>query len=218
VQVLKAGFNLHAGDNSLTIGTEHKMKSPHATCKNRSDIIILIHETDQILHEKYSLKYVEQVRSQMNYAEQKIDQIRSHLQLIYINLLEKKGLEKIVGSTSYNFYRLVLREAQTELLNNYRQSFRENHFDQMSELVFTNFINNKFDFFRSETIEVMNNLYFYEEDITREELFKELQSHMPRLKEMFVEIFQSARQISLDYKIKLLECDERLQRLVDKYL
>ncbi len=218
VQVLKSGFDLRSGDSSLVVGSAHKIKSPHSSCKNRSDIVLLLHETDKILYEKYSLKCVEQIRTQMNYAEQKIDQIRSSLQLLYLELLEKKGITKVVGSISYNFYRLVLKEVQIEILKKYRQAFRENHFDEMTEIAFMGYTNDKFDFFRSETIEIMNNLYFYEEDISREELFKELQSHMPRLKEMFVEIFQSARQISLDFKIKLLECDERLQRLVDKYL
>jgi hypothetical protein len=220
VFVIQKGLKFGLGKNHLVIGgsTEAQPSSPHATCPHKADVVVLLNESTKIQYEKYMLEHVSQIRDQMNYAEQKSDQIRGMLQTIYIRALEEHGIVKVVGSISFASYRLVLKEVQTEMLSKFRHSFRENHFDEMTEAAFSVFIQDKFQFFVSEGCELLNDLYFYEADLTREELYKKHQEALPKLKEMFTEIYQTARQISIDYKVKLYELDERLNKLVDKYI
>jgi hypothetical protein len=154
----------------------------------------------------------------MNYAEQKADQIRAYMQAMYLKLLESKGIASVVGSTSYSCYRLLLKDLMTELLKEIRQSFRENHFIDMQEGIFNKYMSDKFDFFRSTATELINQLYFYEADIAREELYSYNMDNIQKIREYFYDVYIQAREISLEYRKKQKELDEKLEKLLEKYL
>jgi hypothetical protein len=223
-QAIKLGIKWKSTKGTLEVGSKDKdyttdeLKNPHATCPYHTDIIFLLNESNKIQHEKLVNLHVNQIRDQMNVAEQTTDRIRSYMLSNYLKLLESKGLDKIVGSISYHCYRLVLKDIGVELLREIRQSFRENHFIDMNDVSFNSYISSKFEFFRSNASELINQYYFYDRDIKREELFKYNMDNIQKIKELFFLVFIRAKEIALEYKQKELELDEKLEKLLEKYV
>lgn len=210
----KGEFKIGNGDKKL----DTRPPSPHRNCIYKRDIVYLLNKTTELVQQKYLLLNVTQVKQQMKYAEQKIEQIRSMLQKIYLQRLETKGVKELIGSISFTSYRLVLREIQYRFKDILRDAFRDNHFDEMTENGFNDYIKDKFHYMMSEFTELMNDLYYYQEDITREELYTFNKESLSKVKEIIIEIFQNARGVAVDNKIKLLALDEELEKIIDSYL
>ncbi len=219
----KKGFHLITKKGSLNIGNEiddeiASAKSPHENCPYKKDIVILLNKTNEIYQEKYNIKNREQIKSQMDIAEQKVEQVKGFFQKVYLKRLEEKNLSDIVASTSYHSYRLVLSEIQYLILNRIRYFFKENHFDDYNEPHFHMYTENKVEFIKTELTDLFNQLYFFKENISREELYKINQSIINKVTPMVFEIFESARFIAVENKLKIKECDEKLQELISVYL
>lgn len=221
ILLLIKGISYRSKDQEFSIGTgkakSQKRLSPHATCPHKKDFLIVFHETNKLLQEKFTLLQLAKVRDQMNYADQKADQIRALLQKQYLKILQQKGIPELVGSLSFNIYRFILKDIQHELLGHIRQSFQENHLDELTESSFNTYFNDKFEFLIAEATELLNNAYYYSIDIPREELYSTNQELITKIKGMVFEIYQTARQISVEVKVKCLEIDERIGRLFQEY-
>lgn len=224
-QAIKLGIKWRSGEDSIEIGsdtsiTKKKIKfkeSPHKDCVHNKDIILLIHESNKIQYEKLYILHVEQLRDQMNYAEQKSDEIKYYMLSLYLKLLEDKGITGIVGSLSTNCYRLLLKDIVNEILKDVRQAFRENHFIDMNEISFNRYAADKFEFIKSRTSELLNQNYFYEEVITREELYTYNIKNIEKIRELIFQVFMHAKEVAINYKQKERELDEKLQKLLEKY-
>ena len=218
---IKKGIKIKTKDNALSIGNGESVeeyKSPHASCPHSKDIIILLNESFRLMQEKFYIQYTQKLKDQMNFAEQQIDQIRSLFQRAYLRELEKRGVKSLVDSCSYLAYRTTLFEIQNYVIIHIRQSLRENHFNEMSNTAFDNYIDNKFEFIKSSVTDLLNKLYFYKEDITREDLYDINQSIIPDIRSLFVEMFKTVKQIAIDYDMKLNELDAKLAQLIGKYV
>jgi hypothetical protein len=226
-QAIKLGVKWKSDKGTLEFGAKESLTtrveklenaSPHASCPYHADVIYLLNESNKIQHEKLVNLHVNQIRDQMNVAEQTSDRIRSYMLANYLKLLENKGLDKIVGSVSYHCYRLLLKDISVELLREIRQSFRENHFIDMNDVSFNSYISSKFEFFRSNASELINQYYFYDKDIKREELFRFNMENITKVKELFFHVYSEARMIAREYKQKEIELDEKLEKLLEKFL
>jgi len=224
-QAIKLGIKWKSGDDTIEIGStdsstkkESKFrKNPHKECMHNKDIILLIHESNKLQYEKLYVIHIEQLRDQMNYAEQKSDEIKYYMLSLYLDLLETKGISSVVGSISTNCYRLLLKDITNEILRDVRQAFRENHFIDMNEISFDKYINDKFEYIKSRTSELLNQNYFYEEVITREELYTYNIKNVERIRELIFQVFMHAKEVAINYRQKERELDEKLQKLLEKY-
>jgi len=224
-QAIKLGIKWRSGENSIEIGsdtsiTKKKIKfkeSPHKDCVHNKEIILLIHESNKIQYEKLYILHIEQLRDQMNYAEQKSDEIKYYMLSLYLDLLETKSINSVVDSISTNCYRLLLKDISNEILRDIRQAFRENHFIDMNEISFNRYINDKFEYIKSKASELLNQNYFYEEVITREELYTYNIKNLERIRELIFQVFMHAKEVAINYRQKERELDEKLQKLLEKY-
>jgi len=201
----------------LNIGNVTKKKSPHANCQYSKDIPILISEVEHLNMEKWNCIEKIKPKLQMNYAMQKLDQLRSYMTRLYIEELAKTTTD-VIGNLSVNVYRLILRDIQNNILATLRNAFRDDEFDVISERNFENYFDDKMDFILSEMLEMLDDNYAYETDINRTKLQTLNNTAEPKIREIFKDIFVHARMVSLDTNVKVLEYDERKQILYDKYL
>ncbi len=223
---IKKGVSIKTKYNNFLIGDSSKEKeessiiieNPHKNCTYNKDVIILLNESSKLIQEKHFLKYTQQIRDQMNFAEQKVEQIRAILQKVYLEALKRKNIEDLASSVSFNAYRAVLIEIQNEMLSCVRQCIRENHLDSFSEISYGGYVKDKSAFMKAEFSDLLNRYYFYKQDISREELYNLFQPIEEETTKIFVEILQMARIISIINNVKLNEIDEKLKMLIDDFM
>ena len=216
--IVKNGIDISRGKFKISIGEKHehsKEESPHKNCPYSRDIVILLNDLDKLRSERWQLLYIEKTRDQMNCAEQKAEQAKAALQIKYLSILSEKNIPQVVSSNSFLAYQIVLKAAYFEVLRLLRQSFREDHFDEMGEKDFSNFVTDKIDYILSYGTDLLNNLYFFQEDITREELYNKNMDIVPKLKEIAVDVFDSARKISMENKVKIMAIDEKMDKIIN---
>jgi len=217
--IIKQGFTIAKGRFNFSVGGNKKEKiSPHKNCPHNKDVIILMHKTDELLYQKWFTEQVDQIREQMNYAEQIFDQIRVILQKKYLSVLEDKKIVNFVDSISFQTYCSILKEVQKLTLLIVRNSLKENHFSLKEEHEFNEYKSEKAIFLISKGTEFLNALYFYNADITRNEIYLANQSLVPELKELIMNCFETAREISVNNRVKVLRIEEQLQELMQDYL
>ena len=219
VLIIKQGFTIARGRFNFKIGNGKKEKiSPHKNCSHNKDVIILLHKTDELLYQKWFTQQVDQIREQMNYAEQIFDQVRILLQKKYLSELESRKVSNFIESISFQTYCSILKEVQKLTLLIVRNSLKENHFDLKDEHEFNEYKSEKAIFLISKGTEFLNALYFYSADITRNELYEANQSLVSEFKELIMNCFEQAREISINNKLKVLKIEEQLQALMEDYL
>ena len=219
--VVKSGVDISRGNFKIRIGKKNisnEEESPHKGCPHSRDILILLNELDKLRFEKWNLAYIEKTRDQMNYAEQKVEQAKAILQRKYLSILTEKNIPQVVSSRSFIAYQIILKNVSFEILRIMRQSFRENHFDEMGEKDFSNFLSDKIDYLISCGTDLLNNLYFLHDDITREELYTKNIDLVPKLKEIAVDIFDNARRASIEIRVKIMAIDEKIEKTLKLYI
>jgi len=193
-----------------------KLKSPHLACQHVDHALLQIHKLWEISNRTKKLEMKEPLNSQMNYAEQKMDQVLNILQTKYLKLLEqKKGTNvDLISSYSYQSYRKVIYILSEELLKDVRHDFKENGFENMSEAEFNIYKSEKIDAMIHRTTELLNLYYFYKEDVTREELFTANMENISESKEIISEAYTKARLLAQETNLKLQELhDEQAEVL-----
>lgn len=218
--IIKNGLDISRGNFNIRIGKGRgsKGESPHKNCPYSRDILILLNDLDKFRYERWHFIYIEKTRDQMNYAEQKVEQAKAILQRRYLAILSEKEIAQVVSSPSFLVYQMILKNASFEVLRLLRQSFREDHFDEMSEKDFSNFVTDKVEYLLSFGTDLLNNLYFFHNDISREELYTKNLEIVPKLKEIAVDVFDSARKLSLDNKVKIMAIDEKMDKILNAYI
>jgi len=182
-----------------------KLKSPHLACQHVDHALLQIHKLWEISNRTKKLELKEPLNSQMNYAEQKMDQVLNILQTKYLKLLkEKLGDDTdLISSYSYQSYRKVIYILSEELLKEVRHDFKENGFEHMSEAEFNIYKSEKIDAMIHRTTDLLNLYYFYKEDITREELFTVNMENISESKEIISEAYTKARFMAQETNLKL---------------
>jgi len=219
--IIKRGFTFKNGEKLFSFGSNSSKdicSQGEGKCPFRKDLLIFLNESSKLFQEKHTIVFVSQIKDQMNYAEQKTDQIRLKLHSIYLSELRSKGAADIVQSNSFIAYKYILRDIQKEILARLRYFFRENHFDALSESDFKNYINGKFEYLVSELSGMLNDVYYNKELISREDLYKLNMEYLSDIKPFVVEIFQHSRSVSIDYRLKILELDEKMDNLVKRFI
>ena len=223
VIIIKKKISITTKKGTLSIGkgeikTETNVKSPHANCPYKKDIVILLLKNNEIIQEKYNIEHREQIKCQMDMADQKIEQIKGLFQKVYLQKLEEKNLPDIVASTSFNAYRLVLEDIRNLMLDRIRYFLKENHLEGYSDSNYHLYTENKIEFLKTELTDTFNRTYFFKENISREELYKINQAISNKVLPLIYGIFESARFIAIENQLKIKKCDEKLQELISIYL
>lgn len=218
--VIRKGFTLRQGSNVFTLGAgiQDQNVSPHVNCPHNKDVVILIAEVTKLINKQVVLNLHQTVREQMTYAEQKSHSIKALLQGIYLDLLKEKVSGKIVSSYSYANYRLILREMIDELLSDLRNDLRQNHLLEMDESSFSRFVDDKVESYSVRGTEILNQSYFYTEEVTREELYTANQRVATKIKSTMGDILFNARKISIRAREESNAIDTEMNGLLEKFI
>ena len=198
--------------------SENGWISPHKLCPHKRDILIILTEHSELVQQRSNINLTLRLKQQMNYADGAIQVLRSKLQSIYADKLNEIGIKDVSSSISYKSYHLVLEDMADIFITIIRQAFLNNGFDQLNQKDFIEYTENRYNYFKSEFIDMLNSLYFYEQDINLGFLCIINGEHEDKLKAMFIKIFDKARDIAIDFNVKLLAIDEKINVLINKYI
>ena len=226
LKILKTVFNkdVEVGGNRWNFSSKNDKNSdgfwvsPHKNCPHKRDILIILAEHSELIQQKSNIELVLRLKTQMNYADGAIQTMRSKLQSLYADKLTELEIKDVGSSQSYKTYHIVLTNMAEIFITKIRQAFLNNGFDRLNEKDFKEYFENRFNYFKGEFIDIMNNLYLYEEDINLGYLCIINAEHETELKESIRKIFDKARDIAIDFNVKLLEIDEKKEKLINKYI
>lgn len=198
----KSGFSLSFGQKK-----KDAKKSPHGCCDNRYDALESMKSIRKIEREIIELKYLETIKQQMDIAEGLIKSAMTKFLKIYTGLLKKKGNLDPIKTNSCQSYILLLKIIENRLTDKVRFLIRENHFAEKTEQEFDAYIDSKTAELISLVSETLNDLYFYDEDITRAELYDANEDRTLEFEHISRDFFQGCRRIAITMseKIDLLE-------------
>ena len=223
VNGVRKGIEFGRGKFRIKVGestAEAASTSPHANCPHVKDIMILINELTKFTSDKYSLQKT-LVKQQMTFAEQKLSQIRMFYLKGYSDALKETygtNTEDEKMKISYGIYKLILKDVEHYFLDLFRGSFKDNHFGDMTEQEFELFLTDKVTYYRLQFEELISDLYFYEPCIKKEELTTISQKMGSKVRDQINDIYRNARNVSVDYKVKLMELDETIGKVIQKYV
>lgn len=196
--------------------------SPHRTCPHVKDVVILLDSSVRISQRKYEITMVETIKLQMAYVEQRIDEGISSAQSMYLSILkeQQEGNEHplIVSNPSYLGYRIVLKAVKEEVLSRFRVAFRENHLAEMDEVAFSRYTERMLTAIINRCTEILNDLYFFTNEITREELYNRNQKLVIKMRELNADVFTYARNAAVEASLKVMRLDEDHTALLAQYL
>lgn len=191
----------------------------HRSCPYAIDTILSLKELWEIFDKRATIKYFGTMRKQMNVFEEKLHKVMALLQDMYLKELKKRKLEErdLVGSTSYRSYKNVLYIIEIEFLQELRRILREDVLSTIDEREFSFYINNKIDYLVNLKVELFNELYYFHEDITRDELYSLNHLVVDKIESYLREGFHESRRISIDDAVTLKECDDAYKKIFSKY-
>lgn len=193
-------------------------KNPHQECPYIKDVILVMAEVMRLTNEKFIYSEKLKIKNQMNYAEQKLEQIRTLIFRDYNIVAVEKGKHTLSLENNARFFKLLLKDIQTSLRNLLRGSFIDNGFDSISERDFDIYCGEKFDFIKSQLLEMLSDGYTYEEYVTLEELKQICEKNEHKIEDMFKDIFSKAREIGIDTNLKVLQINERIEQAMKRTL
>ena len=104
------------------------------------------------------------------------------------------------------------------LLDIIREAFKENHFGDKTPKDFDAYKEDKIEFLISKTTEFLNVVYFYQEDIKRSELYKLNQDIVPKAIKLMNDIFENARDVAIDDRLKIMACNEEMTKIQEEVI
>jgi len=213
--IVQKGANIKYKDMIFSVG--NKKTDTESECPDVKDVIIMLNSVLDIYAKKFEIKHYKSLRSQMNYAEERSIQVLGLMQKIYLSLLRDKGVEDIITSMSFQAYRLILLVLQKDLEKRVREALRENNLCNMSDAEFREYACIKIDILIGHATSILNEIYFYQNDIDRETLLQENMKHIQDIKRIFLDVFERARKISIDVHAQMDELDEQLSVLLQPF-
>jgi len=222
ILIVRRGLRIVSGGKELDIGGDgvpgrakaKPVKSPHAMCPHSRDVVTMLNQTVKLLTRKLEIRNVLLLRGQMSYAEERGDQLLLLMQGIYIDLLKRKSIQHATLCDSFNIYRLVLVELRTQLLREVRNMFREHPMEEFDEVEFRTFSEGKVESLIALASSILNDLYFYAADVTREELFDANMEQVTKIQMGLREILYHARKVSQTTAEELRGLDREMEKLM----
>jgi hypothetical protein len=214
---------LKIGPLEFNLGNKtFEKQSPHKTCGNAKDIVIMLSDIAKLSYKKFILEHVEIIRIQMDCVDQYSQQIQAIMQSGYIALLGKKKdgkITNIIKSHSYSSYRILLHFIRRELVDNIRADVKELNFSVMDDMVFKTYVKNKVDELLSSATDLLNELYYYTDDISREELYRYNYDNLSnKVKDILEEGFYTLRRLSTEKNRESISLNNEMESVINKYL
>ncbi len=219
--LIRGGLHIRGGKVAVDVDAQGKPKkrSPHAGCKNVSDIILVIHKVVEVGEKVFSIKYIDLMKEQMVYCENRAIVLRGVIQKVFLgalsDLLKSQGKEvdDLISHRDYKYYSLCLDKLFSTILAYIKASLGENHYTDIPEVDFDRYASEKCDTIIQISTDLLNSAYDGHE-LTRPMLYQANMQSIQEMRSLTYDMFLNARRISQEKK-KLIEALE-MER--DKYI
>lgn len=206
--------NLKFGKNIITFGRVSK--------RSCGDCILLLMSKRERLESQRDFILNRILKEQMNYAEQKILDVQNILLTSYREMIcehRKEGTSALEENKQYRLYQGILGTALIAVKDEIRRSFKENGFEHLGGLEFSNYVKNKFATLVSLAKDHINNLYPYEGMlVSMEDRMKNIERLESRLEDWCFELFAKAKDLSIEAKKKAELLSKEFSKEVDEFL
>lgn len=213
------GMNFNFGKFQFGISFDKKTEEKHvlkesanSQCKDCSKKDLYIEKAKSIVNnfseEQNSLKR-DIILQQMNYAEEKISELRILLCKQYSRCLSNKlnvGVITAKEHTDYKFYRMLIYYILLSKVKDgiIKKALKENHFLDLSNVEFDQYIQRKTDLIIDNISEGLDTYYADNLLILRDELSKINDMILLETKAIIRAIFENARNVSDAYNDRML--------------
>lgn len=221
------GMNFNLGKLQFGVSFENKKdiketKISHnkSSCDDCSKKDLFVEKAKSIVNiyseEQNTLKK-DLILQQMNYAEEKISELRILLCKQYSRCLSNKlnvGVITAKDHSSYRFYRMLVYYILLSKIKDgiIKKALKENHFTDLSNVEFDLYIQRKTDLIIDNISESLDTYYDDTLIIQRDELFKINDAILVETKSIIKAIFDNARNVSESYNDRMIFNKSRMEK------
>jgi hypothetical protein len=207
--------NLKFGKNIVTFGKIVAKRS----C---GDCILLVMSKRERMDSQRSFITNRILKEQMNFVEQKILEMNGMFLSSYrmqLHELADKNTSESELNKQYRLYQGLLASTMQAIKDEFRRSFKENGFEEMSGQEFTHYVKQKLGSIVSLGRDHLFNLYPYEGMIvSAENRMKWLDSKLDVLEDVCFEIYVKAKEIKVDAVKKVTTIEKEFSKEIDEFL
>lgn len=205
--------NIKFGKNIISFGRSKR------SC---GDCILLLMAKRERMESQRNFVLTRVLKEQMNFAEQKL----LELQGLFLNSYRRQ-LHDVAGNTpveseinkQYRLYQGILSLSLMSVKDEFRRSFKENGFEELSGTEFTHYVKNKVLTLVSIGRDHLFNLYPYEGMyISVEERTKWLDSNLSTIEDLCFEVYVKVKEIKLESRRKVKEIEKEFSKEIDELL
>ncbi len=146
------------------------------------------------------------LKRQLNFCEQKLSEFKYILVNNYLELLSDKlaDNEDTKLHKDYKGYQVIVTILVRELIDKvFHNSFLENHFDEMDEFSWRNYLNDKVNYILNYKTDYLDAMYRSDMLVSREESYESEKRLIAPLKEVLTSVYSNAKELVLQSKIEL---------------
>jgi hypothetical protein len=217
IKLIARGFNV--GLFKFKGEKNNECPGSHVECHRHNDVMIVVSKTAEVTNFELTGSKIDLIQEQMDYADHVMNNLLNKLQAYYIEELKKRRPEMpITKSDDFLDYEKTLELFKARLMNSFRKFCKQNHFSEMGEDEFENYRNIKARSLMNEGSKYLNDLYMYQVNITREDLYKINEPHIPEFLNTIKDIITNARKVAIRNKIEIIEKNKELLELLKTFV
>jgi len=196
----KFGLRITGKDFSLSFGKDQPKKTGprHSGCRNCQDAIDTFRRVREVESLIFEYKYRKLMKRQMEFVESGSKQAINKLLRIYTSMLKAKGHDNPIKTESCQSYIMVLKVLDQRIVDLCRNFMRDNHLAEGSEQDFEGYINSRTQDIRFLVTETLNDLYHYDADIKRSELYDCNDAEFPEFSRVIRESLIRCRTVAIE--------------------
>lgn len=221
--IKKNGINLVFGKTKVTTAQEETdtkievdplpaSNGSHRNCPRWREILVVVQIESEKVTKINHIREIETIRDQMNYAEEKIGELRKIMRSRFLKLMkDMTGEDSVIHLHPTCDYGNVLRILCYEILNKFRTVFRENHLPEMSDNDFESYLKDRVMSIKNMITEILDEVYPQYTEPTREMVYDANMDIMSKMNEIIEDTIRRGRIMAKakEDQIRILEQQAR---------
>lgn len=205
--------NIKFGKNIITFGRAKR------SC---GDCILLIMAKRERMESQRNFVLTRVLKEQMNFAEQKLLEVQGKFLNSYraqLHELKTNDISETEINKQYRLYQGILSMSLMSVKDEFRRSFKENGFEDLSGPEFTHYIKDKLQTLVSIGRDHLFNLYPYDGMLVSIDKRTEwLDSNMGQMEDILFEVYVKAKEIKIDSRKKAKSIEEEFSKEMDELI
>ncbi len=214
IEGIKKGFKNSTKDKKELDVKNDRVKGNY---RHINDIFLVITETTNVVSKISEIKYKGCLAEQMHKAEQHLLRFRSIFHTAYKNAVSEDQKQDKRWIDSQKFYQAIMKIIIEDIKDLVvRESFLNNHLANLSELDYSNYIDNQFTNIKNVIMENIDYMYVGDWVLDSEFVNKLHDKHDSETKEIIRELYIDARMIAIRQSEKITELEDGLKEFIEK--